>query len=296
MEKVSPSSLVQVLGVSSVFARGLPYDTALQTPDFTSVFETILLSGLVTDHTFTDDNNKAAALKECYLKGWLHTDKLYESGEPGEVGYYFASPLHRWYVEWKLWGINPSMPFPITDILEFVVTIIRLFSRQFLASQRQIGPHFIQNPPEAQYQHEFYRCCHSYWKGCLVALPEYGTPKGRVDFYIPSKQWGVELLHDGSMLEGHCSRFSSSGSYGTTLALSDYIILDCLKKRPVKRHAGRHSLFHCFFKSFDSLTISSDTDIPKLYHVVFDESSHAVSILDHQLKLVSGGEFVLLQS
>lgn len=33
---------------------------------------------------------------------------------------------------------------------------------------------------------------------CLITLPEFGTTKCRVYFYIPSKRWGVELLRDGN--------------------------------------------------------------------------------------------------
>ncbi|KAI0282168.1 hypothetical protein BGY98DRAFT_912681, partial [Russula aff. rugulosa BPL654] len=40
---------------------------------------------------------------------------------------------------------------------------------------------------------------------------------------------GVELLREG---EQHSGRFSGSGLYGTTLPLSDYIILDGHNTRP----------------------------------------------------------------
>jgi hypothetical protein len=104
---------------------------------------------------------------------------------------------------------------------------------------RQIGPGFIQRPPEAQFQDEFYRCCQRYSKGSLVTFPEYGTKSGRVDFYIPSKEWGIELLRDGDQLEQHSIRFSSTGAYGGMLSLSDYIILDFRTQTPTKRHPRR---------------------------------------------------------
>ena len=92
---------------------------------------------------------------------------------------------------------------------------------------------YVQRPPEAQYQDEFYRCCHTLSNGSLVTFPEFGTAKGRVDFYIPAKEWGVELLRDGDQLAQHAGRFSSlTGSYVTTLSLKDYIILDCCTTQP----------------------------------------------------------------
>ena len=81
-----------------------------------------------------------------------------------------------------------------------------------------------------------YHCFHALSEGSLVTFPEFGTANGRVDFYIPAKSWGIELLRDGNQLEKHCGRFSATGSYGTTLPLSDYIIVDCRTTRPRDKH------------------------------------------------------------
>jgi hypothetical protein len=97
----------------------------------------------------------------------------------------------------------------------------------------------IQQPPEAQYQDEFYRSCHAYSDGLLRTFPEFGTTKGRADFYIPSMQWGVELVREGDRLEQHSGRFSRSGSYASTLLLSDYIILDFRNTRPEHPHPSK---------------------------------------------------------
>jgi hypothetical protein len=75
---------------------------------------------------------------------------------------------------------------------------IARFPRRLLSTKRRIGPGCIQRPPErrtrldigpqAQYQDEFYHCCHAYSNGSLITFPEFGTAKRRVDFYIPSRQ------------------------------------------------------------------------------------------------------------
>jgi hypothetical protein len=120
--------------------------------------------------------------------------------------------------------------------MDLVVDFIHAFSPHALSTERRVGPGYIQRPPEAQYQDEFYRCCHIVSNGSLVTFPEFGTKRGRVDFYIPSKRWGVELLRNGDRLEQHSGRFSQTGSYGTSLTVSDYIILDCRTTYPTKSH------------------------------------------------------------
>jgi len=68
---------------------------------------------------------------------------------------------------------------------------------------------------------------------------------GRIDFYIASKKWGIEITWDGNRLQQHSDRFGTSGAYGQWLAsgeMSDYILLDCRSTKPVKRHSSQSSL------------------------------------------------------
>ena len=60
--------------------------------------------------------------------------------------------------------------------------------------------------------------------------------KGRADFYIPAKRWGIELLCDDNRLASHWGRFSRKGSYRTAISLTDYIIVDCRTTRPLEEH------------------------------------------------------------
>ena len=252
LQEVSPTTLAKALVSSTIFGRGLPR-SELQDPSFAAVFEAVLCAcGAITSSDLTSDDEKEALL-HCFRKGWLQADNLDE----GEVGYSFPSSLHRWYVEWKLWATTPSTPFHITNILEFVVAVIRKFSHRLLSTERRIGPGFVQRPPEAQFQDEFYRCCHSYSKGSVLTFPEFGTKTGRVDFYIATKNWGVELLRDGDRLEQHSARFSPTGKYGATLCLSDYIVLDCRVDNPKLPHPRRPSLFPCpLFRLLNSFPLN----------------------------------------
>jgi len=178
-------------------------------------------------------------------------------------------------VEWKLWGIADATPFDCADILELVINVVSIFSPRVFSTPRDIGSGRVQRLPEARYQDEFYRCCYTYSKSTLITYPEFDMAKGRVDFYIPAKNWGVELLRDGNQLAQHCGRFSSpTGSYGSTFPLSDYIILDCCTTFPTLSHPH----------------------LPKLHHVVFSDNFCYAQIIDNRLNVVPGGEFVLLAS
>jgi len=52
----------------------------------------------------------------------------------------------------------------------------------------------VQSVPEAQFQDEFYHACAAYMNNSVVSFPEFGMRCGRIDFFIPSKKWGIELL------------------------------------------------------------------------------------------------------
>jgi len=110
------------------------------------------------------------------------------------------------------------------------------FSPTRLAETRRLASGGSQQIPEAHYQDEFYMNCHICSKGSILSFPECGTMEGRVDFYIPAKEWGVELLREGDRLAQHSGRFSSNGSYQKDLSLSDYIILDCRQTYPKVPH------------------------------------------------------------
>ncbi|KAF8331794.1 hypothetical protein F5887DRAFT_55236 [Amanita rubescens] len=271
----TPKKLLRRLGSTGVFSRGLPPNEALQSSATAGVFSVVLSKNVVTDSDFGTGSERSDALQQCFRNGWLHADKF--KTDLQVTGYFFPSSLHRWYVEWKLWG-NVSgenfqgARFNANSLLEFVIDAIRLFSPHLLSAERRLGPGCIQRPPEAQYQDELYRCCHTLSEGSLVTFPEFGMAKGRVDFYIPAKRWGIELLRNGDRLASHWSRFSEEGSYTRTISPADYIIVDCRTTRPLAKH----------------------TQMSKLYHAVFEDNFTHVRILDNRLCEVKS--FPLLRS
>jgi hypothetical protein len=230
MAKVSLQRLLKRLNSTGIFRRGLPLNTDLQDSATARIFSAVLCRGFVKDTDYPDiQSDKKKALQRCYLNGWLQADLV-----EGTTGYFFPSSLHSRYVEWKLWGSVDQIQAEIQadSLLELVINVIRLFSPSRLSAERRLGPGCIQRLPEALYQDELYRCCHAFSEGSLLTLPEFGMAKGRVDFYVPAKRWGIELLRDGDRLASHWGRFSDGGSYAESLPLTDYIIVDCRTTHP----------------------------------------------------------------
>jgi hypothetical protein len=91
-----------------------------------------------------------------------------------------------------------------------------------------------------------------------------------VDFYIPSKQWSVELLRNGDRLKQYPGRFCQSGSYALSVQLH---------QSPRVPHLRRRILFH--YPLCRLPNISSDSEIPKLHHVVFSDNFRNIYILDN---------------
>jgi hypothetical protein len=112
LEQVAPYDLFEQL--TAVFTKGLPQDIDLQSVSVRNIFSAVLCNRVVfkSDVPPEDDQN---ALRQCYRNGWLHSDMCRKDIDQLEaVGYVFASPLHRWFVEWKLvntsaWPVVPSL-------------------------------------------------------------------------------------------------------------------------------------------------------------------------------------------
>ncbi|KAF8814272.1 hypothetical protein BYT27DRAFT_7082588, partial [Phlegmacium glaucopus] len=200
----TPHCLYAGLQGTSIFQRGLPGNDVHQIPSVAHILPTALCENIIVNMMFPEAGG-STALRRCFAQDWLHTDK-------GIAGYFFASPLHRLelllFVEWKLSGQNPTIPLQAPSLLEFVIQIIKCFSPLNLAYPWMVGLYYFQTLPEAQYQDKFYCCCYDLTAGLLTTLSEFGTADGQVNFYIPSKKWGVELLRNRQLLEQHNNCFS----------------------------------------------------------------------------------------
>jgi len=66
--------------------------------------------------------------------------------------------------------------------------------------------------------------------------PEYataqGSKQGRLDFFLPEEEWGIEFPCDGKNLQEHANRFGSNGAYSRSIGMTDYILVDCRLDHP----------------------------------------------------------------
>ena len=220
--------------------RGLPRDE-LHDPETAEIFKNLLKFGFILD------TNSMGTVQDCHQRGWIYAVAIPERA----MVYVLPSPLHHAYYEWKLLPSSTELEF--TTLLDMSIQVIRAFQPSQLSSPlRRVGVSGVVRPPEAAYQDEFYRSIFTITKGCVRISSQFslakGAPLGRIDFFIPSAKWGIELVRDGNNLEEHSSRFHAQGPYGPWLKssdISDYIILDFRTTRPKKTHKRKFS-FHSF--------------------------------------------------
>jgi len=265
------------LSQSGGWTRGLPTSRDLQTTGVADMFCHLLQNGSIEGTSPSD------VIQFCHKSGWIHSTPVTISDQV----YVFPSPLHRLYMEWKL--LPSSTTAPYDTLLDISIAVIQAFQpSQLSCPPRRIGDAGADRPPEAAYQDEFYRSLFQVTGGCVRISSEYssakGTRSGCIDFFIPSKKWGIGLLRDGNNIQEHWSRFLEHDAYGKWLEFSDmmdYIVLDFRSTRPQK--------------SYDP-TVQHQTDIKrsfegieKLYYVVFvNNHFNHVEILNNNLEKVTG--------
>ena len=239
---VSMTDIPQAIYRGTVFGRGLPQGHVLrETPGITAVMSEVIRKESIVcadDYLVSDpknDDTRQAALRKIFRHGWLHTETREDIDG---ILYTFASPLHRRCIDWKLNSSPLESRIIEPNLFEFALAVVQRFSRQSL-EKREIGPK-AQSIPEAQFQDEFYSASSKHAHGS-VSFPEFGTKDGRIDFFIRSKKWGVELLRDGNRLGQHVRRFTE-GEYGKWVKkkwMSDYIIIDFRTRHPRIVHRGK---------------------------------------------------------
>jgi hypothetical protein len=220
----------------SAFGRGLPTNEELRVIGYANVFRDLLINESI-DH----GAKYGEALEWCHRHGFIQCDALEE-----QVYYVLPSPLHEAYLSWKLMPLDVIIPYDA--VLDLAIAVIRQFSpSQLLTPPPRMKGTVEDKPPEAQYQKEFYRGLFKLFGGAFGS-PEYGTERGarrgRIDFFIDAKKWGIELVRDG--IE-HGSRFEETGAYGVWLPANDmlqYLILDFRRTQPIVTHG---ELFFWFF-------------------------------------------------
>ena len=119
MEEVAPRQLIKALTASALrFRRGLPTDNDLHVPAVAHIFSAVLRHNFVTQDSL-ESSEDLATLQRCAHNGWLHTDNLRDIDKPEEVGYVFTSPLHRWFLEWRLFDTLEGITLSEDNIVDF---------------------------------------------------------------------------------------------------------------------------------------------------------------------------------
>ena len=81
---------------------------------------------------------------------------------------------------------------------------------------------------EAVFQSEMYHCLFEELSGLHIDSEYAWTRKGRVDFFVPHRHWGIELLRNGSIPQilEHSTRFGPTGKYTSWAKIQDYVIIN----------------------------------------------------------------------
>ena len=268
--------------LAGAFTRSLPNNTGLSDrPDVSEVFRRLLVSGRVKEGT---DN---AAIRYCHRKGWIYAE---EAPKPGFQSYTITSPLHHAALSWRLQATDdlPQFESPYALTLQVLA--------EFKPLRMKLSIHRVDSvstvlPPEAQYQDEYYRSLLAVTCGNVRISPEFASARkakvaGRIDFLIPDVKWGIEITREGDHLENHAARFKADGAYSKWLKdgdMTDYVLLDCRTTIPETSHSGTipQYLEIAYANLFSS-------DIPNLYHVVFNEQYTEVRVFNNKREQVWG--------
>ena len=104
-------------------------------------------------------------------------------------------------------GIEPCFK----TVFDMASGVIKQLKPSQLSSPLIIGAGFADWPYEAKYEDALYRGHFIATRGGVCITPEFssapGARLGHVDFVVPAKKWGIEIILHGRSLGEHGSRF-----------------------------------------------------------------------------------------
>ncbi|KAJ7762327.1 hypothetical protein DFH07DRAFT_407810 [Mycena maculata] len=261
-----PEDAFQKCSLGSAFDRGLP--TIQDLKDVDNAPSVVFCVNLLrSNRPLFFDNEVPANAQQAYKQGWVSFDEVQVQGRDTSVRVDFPSPFHRSRLSYLLIG---RRGFPANlgslSLRDFVHRVVAAFSRNALQlPERRVGTTpKLPAVPEAQYQNEFYRVSYLITGGQGVWLsPEFGTDNGqnkagRIDFFVGSKHWGIEMLREGDQIEGHVGRFAAGGAYHRwtqTGAITEWVVLDFrMQSEPTKQFPSHPNLIHIVLNRNDGGT------------------------------------------
>ncbi|EED23457.1 conserved hypothetical protein [Talaromyces stipitatus ATCC 10500] len=248
----------------SIVFRSFPFPGKL-TPEARSALITILEDGYILFDESSD------GIRCCYENGWIHRAILGDSSlQQNSVGV-LPSRLHEKYVEFLIGETQLHFPEAFPTIQSLCMEILKRFSAKKLrhSVEGKLSTASRLRPLEAQYQDEFYRAFNSVvGRGVPISSEWSREGDGRVDFWIPQKRWGIELLREHSNVDEHCNRFKKGGRYYPWIEagmLKDWILIDCATSLPSSEHTE-----------------------PKLWRAVFENDYSQLMMLDYRNNCLMG--------
>ncbi|KAF2732460.1 hypothetical protein EJ04DRAFT_395383, partial [Polyplosphaeria fusca] len=213
--------------------------------------------------------DEVALMVDKFAWGLLHTEQRILGGE---TTFTFASPMHRRVAYRRLFaGREPDAVVQDLTLQQICTNAIARFSPATLWSRKDPKSNRSWGIPEAAFQDELYSCL-SLELHYLPILSQYThTDDGRIDLFIESRRWGIEILQCGSnaTLAEHIARFSLGGNYYNWDIMDDYIILN-----------------FCPRSAFESIKILDTTVQSHLFHVVIEPEKMSAEIYTHDKQLL----------
>ncbi|KAL4755534.1 hypothetical protein BDW72DRAFT_189285 [Aspergillus terricola var. indicus] len=199
---------------------------------------------------------------------WVHRISIGEFNEDDIV--VLPSRLHEKWLEFIIGRKARLLPERFNQLDELCLAILRTFSTinlRHAVRGKKMSIAGKCRPMEAQYQDEFYRSFNQVAGRGVPIFSEWSrTGDGRVDFYIPEKQWAIELLRDHDRVDEHIFRFKEGGKYHSWLEenmVDDWIIIDCACSRSLIEYSE-----------------------PRLWTAVFANDYSELKVYDYQKRLL----------
>ncbi|KAK0235053.1 hypothetical protein EDD85DRAFT_967464, partial [Armillaria nabsnona] len=213
---------------------------------------------------FLDDPMNADACLTAICQGWVFPSPCGDVGNTVIIS--LSTPLLQ------CWFSQHLIPCELEASFESPLDLVCQVTALFRPSLLRDPPVRFGTPLESRYHTEFYRTASALTDSGVVLSPDFATnpnrdARGRIDFLLVHKKWGIEITRDGNRLDGgHNLRLEK---YGRWLEgdMTQYIFVDYRMTRPVHSHPDIRHLYHVVFDGkFEDYDILQGSDLSVICH------------------------------